>query len=252
MRTLNALLAFCFLFTDPLLAQQEESNKCTDIAYLRGGTILQGKVLEYNLDSNLVFTTWGGATMTIPAGAVLKVKQRCPRGKRLPQSYDFKEQGLYNATRVGTLVGQTYFGDNTTGFNFYHSIGWMFNRWVGAGIGGGVEMFNPEGGEPATYPVFAEVRGYLLAKNTTPFYALGGGWGFAGKNSNSSWGSADEWRGGWMAKAQLGYRLGNHFTAYGGLSFQKKTRVWNSTWGGEWGQDRILHKRLELGIGLLL
>ncbi len=252
MKTCFTLLIFNFLFAlTPLLAQQNSDN-CTDIVYLKGGSVLRGKIMEQTSDGYFVIATWSGVEMTFPTVNVRKVVQKCKEEKRPPKTYDFKEKGLYNATRLGTLIGQTYFGENSTGFTLHHTIGWMFNRWVGAGIGGGTEIYNPDSGEPATYPVFAEVRGYLQAKNATPFYALCGGWAFAGKNSSDEWGRIDDWKGGWLAKAQIGYRLGNHFTLHGGISFQKKTRTWDSTWGGERGTDRILNKRLELGLGVIL
>lgn len=190
--------------------------------------------------------------MTVPAVNVKNIKQRCKDGDKSAKPYDFKERGLYNATRFGTLAGQTYVGDNTVGFTLYHSVGWMFRRSIGAGVGVGAETYSPSSGEPATYPIFVEMRGYLLSKRVAPFYTIGGGWAFAGKNSNEQWGSTDSWKGGWIAKMQIGYRLGNYFTLHGGISLQKKTRTWNSVWGGEWGTDRILHKRLELGIGIIL
>lgn len=252
MKVLCSIFVFSLLFAvSPLLAQQNAGD-CTDIVYLDGGSVLRGKIVESDSAGNFVMTTWNGVKMTFPTTSVKKIVQHCKEEKRSPKIYDFNEHGLYNATRFGTLVGQTYYGENAVGYTIYHSVGWMFNRWVGAGIGGGAEIFNPDGNEVATYPLFAEVRGYFQAKNVTPFYTISGGWAFTGNNSESQWGYDENWKGGWLAKVQIGYRVGNHFTLHGGLSLQKKTRDWQSVWGGEWGQDRILHKRLELGIGLLL
>ncbi len=252
MKTLSTLLIFSLLlFAAPLFAQQNPGD-CTDIVHLKGGSVLKGTIVEQTPEGNIVIATWNGVNMTFPMDRVRKIVQKCKEEKGLPKPYDFKEKGLYNATRMGILAGQTYLGENTGGFTLYHSVGWMFRRWLGAGIGGGVEMFNTDGPEPATYPIFGEIRGYFQQKNVTPFYMVGGGWAFAGKNSNDQWGNIDSWEGGWTTKMQLGYRLGNHFTLYGGLCFQKKVRNWDSVWGGERGQDRILHKRLELGIGLIL
>jgi len=245
------LLVFSILTTTiPLLAQQ--NSECTDILHLRNGSVLRGKITAYTSGVGYEISTWSGLQMTVPEGSVRKIVQRCKDGKRGLKEYDFKEHGLYNATRLSVLAGQNYTGQNSPGYSLHHSVGWMFNRMLGVGIGGGVEIYNPDSGEPVTYPIFAEVRGYLQAKNVTPFFVLGGGWAFTGKNHQEPWSQIDEWNGGWHAKAQIGYRLGNHFTLFGGLNFQKKVRNWQSNWGGEWGKDRILHKRLELGIGIIL
>ena len=251
MRTLFTFSIFIFfLSAAPLFAQQ--NSDCTDILHLRNGSVLRGKITAYMQGVGYNITTWSGLQMTVPEGSVKKIVQRCKDEKRGLRDYDFKEQGLYNATRLSTLVGQNYSGQNSPGYSLHHSAGWMFSRMLGVGIGGGMEIFNVDSGEPVTYPVFAEMRGYLQAKNVTPFFVLGGGWAFTGKNSQSPWGQIENWSGGWHAKAQIGYRLGNHFTLFGGLNFQKKVRNWQSNWGGEWGKDRMLHKRLELGIGVIL
>lgn len=252
MKILFTLLVFNLIYIAvPLFAQQNPGD-CTDIVYLRNGSKLQGKIVEYNPDANLVMVTWSGVNMTVPAINVKRIVQRCKEDKRQRHLYDFKERGLYNATRLGVLAGETYYRENTNGYSLCHSIGWMFNRWIGAGIGGGMEIFDPGGYEATTYPIFAEVRGYLLAKNVSPFYTVGGGWAFTGKNGDQQQGFIEDWHGGWMAKIQLGYRLGNHFILHGGLSLQRKTRDWQSIWGGDQGEDRILHKRLELGVGVIL
>ncbi|MBV6438547.1 MAG: hypothetical protein EPGJADBJ_00171 [Saprospiraceae bacterium] len=252
MKAFRILLVFNLLLAFAPLPAQQNSGDCTDIVYLRNGSEFRGKIIEYAPGGNLVLVTWSGVNMTVPADNVKRIVQRCKEDKRQKGIYDFRERGLYNATRLGVLAGETYYRDNTSGYSLCHSLGWMFRRWMGAGIGGGVEIFDPGGYEAATYPIFAEVRGYLLAKNIAPFYTVGGGWAFTGKNGDEQQGFTEDWKGGWMTKIQFGYRLGNHFTLHGGLSLQKKIRNWQSVWGNDRGQDRILHKRLEVGIGVIL
>ncbi len=252
MKPLCILFAFFLALSGNRLYSQQGADNCTDIVYLRNGSVFRGKILELKPGGDIIMTTWSGVSMTLPESNVKRIVQRCREQKRARREYDFKEKGLYNATRLGVLTGQNFQGSNSTGYSIYHSTGWMFNRWIGAGLGAGVEIFNPDGLEATTYPIFAEARGYFRARNVTPFYSIGAGWAFAGKHSDSQWGYIDSWSGGWLAKAQIGYRIGNNLTLYGGLSLQKKTLDWRTTWGGEWGQDRILHKRLELGFGIIL
>lgn len=252
MKALHTLFLLMLLFGSMQSSAQETRENCTDVVYLRNGSVFRGKISEYKTGGEIVMTTWSGVTMTLPEANVKRIVQRCSSHKLQNKPYDFKEHGLYNATRLGLLIGKDYRSENATGFMLYHSTGWMFRRWIGAGVGAGVESYRPDGQDAVTYPVFAEIRGYFQAKNISPFYALGGGWGFAGNGSRDINGYTNDWSGGWMAKAQVGYRIGNNFVIYTGLSFQKKTRDWRSTWGGEWGTDRILHKRMELGLGIVL
>lgn len=251
MKALRTLITFSLTLSAAALFAQP-STDCVDIVRTRDGSVYRGKVTERTPGGNLVIVTWSGLVMTIPESRVKSLVQKCRDEKTARAPYSFREHGLYNATRLGVLAGQSYYGDNTVGFSLYHAAGWMFNRWIGAGLGAGMEIYQPDGYEAPTYPIFAEVRGYFQGKSVTPFYSVAGGWAFTGKNTGERSDRTDDWNGGWLGKIQIGYRLGNHLAVYGGLSLQRKTRNWESVWGGEFGQDRILHKRLELGIGLLL
>ncbi|MCB9306243.1 MAG: hypothetical protein H6565_06575 [Lewinellaceae bacterium] len=247
---LPLLLLVCI--TGTAQAQKKDTSNCVDVVYLRNGSVFRGQLLKLESGGDFSMITWNGVTITMPEQNIKRVVQRCKEGKLSLKPYDFKEKGLYNATRLGFLIGQDYFGENTKGYSIYHSVGWMLKRQVGIGVGVGVEVYNPDGVETNTYPIFVEARGYLKEKNVSPFYVVGAGWSLAGKNATSNSGYINEWSGGWLAKAQLGYRIGNNVCLYGGLSFQKKVRDWRANWGTEWGQDRILHKRFELGIGVII
>lgn len=251
MKTLRTLFVFNLLFAAVAVFAQQKTD-CVDIVRLRDGSEFRGRITAHTPGEGLTIVTWSGLTLQVAASSIKHIKQRC-KDTGLSKPYDFKERGLYNATRFATLVGDDYFGQNSKGFSLSHSTGWMFNRWLGVGIGAGVETYDPETSDIATYPIFAELRGYFFAKNVSPFYVVSGGWAFAGKNSNDNSNYIETSKGGWLAKAQLGYRFGNHFTLHCGLSLQKNTVDWQSFfWNGERGRDRILHKRLELGVGVLL
>lgn len=252
MKISRLFLVFILVFAGVRSYAQQNTDNCRDIVHLKNGSVFKGKITALQVGGDLVMTTWNGVTMTIPESNVKRIVQRCKESKAAARPYDFKERGLYNATRLGVLIGQNYFGENNTGFTLSHCTGWMFRRWLGAGIGAGVEVYSPDGLETTTYPVFAEVRGYLSARNVTPFYSISTGWAFAGSKDDPDQFITNKWSGGWMAKAQIGYRIGNNLTLFGGISLQRKVRNWRSDWGGEWGQDRMLHKRLELGFGLVI
>ncbi len=234
---------FLFLFLLPAvlgIAQQKEN--CRDVVRLRDGSVFRGKITDYQVGGELVMTTWSGAQVRLPASNVKKINQECNdekggRTPRLQRPYSFSGSGWYHASRVGVLVGQS-----GVGIGLQHSSGLKISRLLGVGIGVGIENFTPEDDDVTTYPVFGEVRGYFLASNISPFYALAAGWGFADKKLDEAVfnGFGQEWGGGWMAQGQLGYRIGNHFTVHVGLRFQHKTRTWQRGWGFEGPlQDRL-------------
>lgn len=249
------------LFGQPqiLLAQSSDLD-CQDIIRLQNGNTFRGQIEEINGEGQIiVFKTWNGIKFDLHREQIRKITQRCKEKKsvRMDQkAYDFQEKGWYHHTRAGLLVGQSYSGQNRQGVQLQHSSGKMFSRQFGLGLGAGVEAFSPEGNDVVSYPVFMEIKGFLRPKRISPFYSLSGGWAFPGrKTGDERWGYEDHWRGGWMAEAALGYRIGNHFTLQAGVRLQHKEREWQSNWG--WGADRqgvdqILHKRLILAVGLLL
>lgn len=251
------LLHILWLIPSFLLAQTPDEG-CIDIVYMRDGSLYRGQLLERPIDgSPWVIRTWSGITMQLPARMVRRVVQRCPdSGMRaaLPKIYHFRERGWYNATTIAAMAGQHWDNSTALGVSLHNSAGYAFSRPFAVGLGFGVDVFYPYQ-EPlniATYPVYAELRGYLMARRVTPFYAVGGGWGFAGRKTENRWGYQDDWQGGWFGQAMLGYRLGNHFTIQGGLHFQRQTRAWNSIWDLSYGEDRILYRRFVLGFGLLI
>ena len=254
MTILKHFVVIALLFSVETLLSQEQRTDCQDVVYLKGGSILRGKIQEYNAAGNLIMTSWSGAQMQVPSVNVKRVVQRCkgdekPRTSFSERPYTFQETGWYNATRFSVLSGES--GD---GVGLQHSFGKKTNRTLGIGAGLGIENFAPYEGAP-TYPVFAELRGYLSSKKISPFYALGAGYGFSKRvnNSETAWdGAAEKWRGGWMAQGQIGYRIGNHVMVHFGIRLQHKTRTWSYPWTQISGQDQILHKRLDIGIGLLL
>jgi hypothetical protein len=239
---------------------EQDTTGCRDVVHIRGGSVYRGKILSYRPDSLLVLRTWSGAVVHLPGKSVRRVVQKCPESRAESEkasTFEFREAGLYNATRAAVMPGQEHGGNNVFGFSLQHSIGWTVHRLLGVGVGAGVEIYDPGGTDVATYPVFAEVRGYWKPAFFTPFYTFAGGWAFPGRQPRQfdTWGGTgtdDSWQGGWMGKAQLGYRIGNHFTLYGGLSVQRKSHRWTIPWSGEARTERLLNKRLELGLGLLL
>ena len=241
----------------PLFLSAQKTDSCSDALHLRDGSRFLGQFTEITAGDTVVFQLRNGNILTVPHGKVRRIVQRCKDNSppaRLTKPYTFKTRGWYHHTRMALLPGQSFYGLNRLGVQLQHSSGFMFNRLTGAGIGSGIEFFDPNGNDAINYPLFAEIRGYLLAKQITPYYSVAGGWALAGRSTNVDNWNTNNWKGGWMAQADLGYRIGNHLTVHFGVRLQRKVREWTSIWGPDNGQgtDRILHKRFVIGLGLLL
>jgi hypothetical protein len=257
---MHKFLIFIALLLPSGLLAQDSLRRCRDVVRVRGGSVYTGRVLHHNDQGMLVIQTWSGTEARIPVSDVRRVVQRCDDdvARRMPlaqKPYAFPERGWYSATRAGVLVAS---GEGESGPGLQHSMGFRFNRWLSAGLGLGLENFSP-GNVSTTYPVFAEIRGYMLPRNLSPYYALGAGWGFSDRRNMSDFeGGVSRWEGGWMAQGELGYRVGNHFLMYLGLRFQRQYRHFENPWGwwsngnGDRGTERHLRKRLQIGIGILL
>ncbi len=247
----NTLLLL-FLFAASTVGFAQEKETCRDVVYMKDGSVFRGKISEYQQDGELIMVSWSGGALRLASKNVKKIEQKCRDEKHLfvpttERPYNFKETGWYHATRIATLGGWSGLG-----MSLQHSSGIQLNRMLGAGIGIGIENLTPWEDDVSTYPLFAEVRGYLAPKNITPFYALGLGWAFVGKEKDFDEWITEDWQGGLMAQAQIGYRIGNQFLLFTGLRLQRKTRNWTSWGGNTQGVDQILQKRFEFGLGILL
>lgn len=238
-------LLILFVFLAGSIAAQD-SLPCRDILWMRSGDRFQGKILSYQPNGEVHFQTWNGTDIWTRTESIRRITQHCGKTRR----YDFKERGWYHATRGSITFGRDYYGYTTGGLSLLHSSGYSLERRLGFGLGFGLENYAMSETGPASYPVFAEMRGYTRAHRVSPFYVVGVGGAFAG-NAEPGWNLENDWRGGWMALAQTGIRFGNHFTIHAGLRFQRMTNTWASG-NGNRGENRILYRRAELGIGILL
>ncbi|MBL7774645.1 MAG: hypothetical protein JNK89_01510, partial [Saprospiraceae bacterium] len=176
MKTFSCLLGLgLLLFGQPRLAFAQVADttgaNCQDIIRLQNGSIFKGRIEEIRDEGRiLMFRTWSGVLFDIHREQIRRITQRCKPGH---MDYRFRERGWYHHTRGGALIGQADYTEHRVGAQLQHSSGWMFNRLLGAGLGTGVEFFDPPGNDAVNYPVFAEVQGFLLKKTVTPFYSAG-------------------------------------------------------------------------------
>ena len=248
----NHLLILLMLAGGNLAAQPDSIRfLCKDIVKVMGNNRYVGTVTQIDSAGYLKITTWSGMLITLPRSIVTNIEQECvPRGKGghwRREHPPFRETGWYQHSRFVLASGQT-----GGGLFLQHSIGYRFSHWLHTGLGTGIENFSI-GEEPANYPLFLECRAFLLSGRISPFLAAGGGWSWMGKSEVNTWnGEMETWKGGPLGFVQAGYRFGNHLIVYFGVRVQRQQRNWEQPWGNWRGVDRIVKRRMEIGIGVYL
>jgi len=244
------LIIFCLLTTLSLFAQAKKMTHY-DVVYLKDGSEFRGELLEYQ-PSYVKLKALGEKELVFDQTDVEKVIQEPIQivNKRTKKPYAFKEQGWYQAIFASYTPGTAAWNDDyAEGFGFKGVVGKQWNRWIGTGIGVGIENYYPTQGE-TVYPLFLELRGYLTAQNVAPYYTLAGGYSFTIKNEEA--GITDA-KGGYLVHPAIGLRFGGsaktNFTLDAGIQVQKATFTRGNPWDTQ--EYRMLYKRLAIRVGML-
>jgi len=244
-----------------LLAQEPETPKL-DTIYLKSGGMMVGKMLRYNQKRGVVLEKKYGTYTIIAADNIRSISLHsgsASEGKakiKLPteKPYHFRETGFYFTTMGSMLNGIDPAGETETGFGLEATTGYMFHRLVGVGLGVGFDTYSIiNNNAPAIFPVSVEVRGYLMERNWSPYYALRAGYGFAAKDEERN---INEAEGGAMFHPAFGLRLGAredvNFAMDVGYRFQRATVERDvSAWRREIQEQRIWYKRLTVRFGII-
>jgi hypothetical protein len=247
------ILIICILFSGHIqVVFGQKDSDLVDIVWLRDGSRLSGTILRWELESGIEFQLATGATMIIPKKQILKVFQQMPlysseaqpEQQSVPhREYAFRERGWYHS--CSGFINAFGLG----GAGFHYSTGFRFKRTLSAGLGIGYES-NDLSNYRDIVPLFAEVRGFLLPKRITPYYALKAGHGFA--ILNTTYGDIDA-KGGIHLAAELGVRFGGrHVHYFAGAEYKIQDASYQSQWWWEGSStDHISYRRLELRTGIL-
>lgn len=216
------------------------------IVKLKDGSVLEGKLTEFK-DGEFIKMNIGDNLITIKYESIKSIKHK---NLDFARSYNFEEKGFYHHSSLGLMPGFLSARNLVLGLEMNHTSGYQFNRWIGAGLNLGINNFNPVSRE-IFYSLAGEARGYLLAKNISPYYVVKAGYGFINKGSNFI-----EASGGYFLNPGAGIRFGGsktaNFTAEIGLVFQKAYLKQESGW---WDRSilekRVRYQRFCMKIGML-
>ncbi len=233
-------------------AQGDEEELSSVVVKLNKGGIITGYLVKFEPGHSLWVKVERGDTLRIDDMWVRKIQYLDSR-KRFEKSrhvYAFKERGVYHASSVGLTPSTAAIEDGgLTGISLSTVFGYQHNRWLGTGIGSGIEFYHVDRGEMVV-PIFGEVRGYFLKDWSTPYFTIRGGYGIAIKNEDADIFDAG---GGWMFNPSFGWRLSgkkgmNLFMDFG-VQFQEASYEFRS--GSERSNVEIFYKRLNVRMGFL-
>lgn len=233
-------------------AQEGEGKLSSVVVKLNKGGIITGYLVKFEPGHALWVKTERGDTMRIDDMWVRKI-QYLDSNKRFQKSrhiYAFKERGVYHASSVGLTPSTAAIEDGgLTGVSLSTVFGYQHNRWLGTGIGSGIEFYHVDRGEMVV-PIFGEIRGYFLKDWSTPYFTIRGGYGLAIKNEEADIFDAG---GGWMFNPSFGWRLsgkkGMNLFMDLGVQFQEASYEFRS--GSERSNVEIFYKRLNVRMGFL-
>lgn len=255
----NWLLCCALLFSCQLFGQSNQELLRPDAVYLKNGSIFRGQIIFYEIGNELKLRIAPNNIMVIKARNIKKIVQEpTPAEKaaqlntpeKAPSIYAFRENGLHFATTIGYIGGNNQFGNYTDAFNVHFQGIYQHHRLIGTGIGIGVDFYNVNLG--SIIPIYGTVRGYLKAKNVSPYYQLAAGYGIPIDSESNSF---TESSGGYYLAPELGFRFGGsaetNMTVGLGLQWQQATYTQDFGDTISKNEDEYTFRRFNFKIGIL-
>ncbi|MDA9773661.1 hypothetical protein N9B82_01780 [Saprospiraceae bacterium] len=236
-RGLILILVLSFSFSG-VFAQNEDKNLET-IVVLKSGSRIVGTLISYDPNEETVLKI-GENLITLPAESIKKVVM--PASKKRVNINRIQTKKVYHRTNMGLLSNA-----NGNGITLNYSALYQHSRWLGVGLGTGIDNYYFSSGRNV-YPLFIELKSYLVDGNASPYVSIKSGYGFIATNENES---QTNTKGGMIINPNFGYRLGSTgmiVDIYIGLRFQSAEYDTNNGWNVS--HQEIQWNRVETGIGI--
>lgn len=263
-------------FRLPPTSSPEKNIAVEDVVLLKNGSVFRGEILEYEKGGQLELNLYTGDKLLLEDAAIQQIIQESLNqpskvtelfyipevgGSQAPYIQEdiaklainpnaFQELGLYHVIYLGLLNTQSE-DDFRPGVNVNYNIGYLFNRWLGVGVGTGFDSYDMVDNEHLV-PIYGEVRGYLFQGYNSPYYVVAAGYGIALKNEQNQIFDAE---GGFLMRPAIGMRFGGgsgaNIVADIGYQSQKATFSQRNLFNGEIEIRRFTYQRLSLRVGFV-
>lgn len=209
------------------------------IVVMKSGTRLQGKLLSYDPNTEVILEVLGNE-LKLPSSRVKKIVM--PTSSRRVNINRIQTKKIYHRTNMGLLSNA-----NGNGISLNYSALYQHNRWLAVGLGAGIDNYYFKRGRNV-YPIFTEIKSYLVDGNSSPYVSLKSGYGFIPTNEDEN---QTNTKGGMIFNPTFGYRLGSSgvfMDFYIGLRFQSAEYESNTGWSKS--HQEIQWNRIETGFGV--
>lgn len=172
---------------------------------LKNGLKIKGAIVRSFDDKSLEIDIYGSEPVLIRFDHIKRISFRDYGSITNDFENNLNVQpGLQTKSFFHEIRGGLLFGEENVSGTIHTINGYQFNRYLGTGLGLGVNKY----GNYITMPIYASVKGFLFDKVISPFYFGDIGYGFAWKtNKNDNVFELDNVQGGYYWQLGLGYQF---------------------------------------------
>lgn len=192
---------FFLIDSNPVCSQEGKQVKVV----LKNGLKIKGAIIKSFDEDRLEIDLLGADPIQIKYDHIKKINFN--NYGRLDEGISDKiatPPGLQTKSYFHEIRGSVLFGEENVGAAIHTINGYQFNQYLGAGLGLGVNKY----GNYLAMPIYANVKGYILDQQITPFYFGDIGYGFAwNTDKNEEVFELDNVTGGLYWQLGLGYQF---------------------------------------------
>lgn len=254
--TIHLLLALiiCVLIKPSAFSQAGgDFDKASSMVtvHLKNGSVVEGKIIEWAYGDFINLEMPWGSELKLEDQHIKKIIQHGIQVKDI-KPYNFANRQLYFTARAQAILpNDGNRGHGVFGFGLSASAGYRFNRLLSIGGGFGFDRYLWDSGEDIV-SIFSELSGYFNPTNTSLFYNLQMGYGFASPNNRYL---LSEAKGGILTYPSIGIRFGSDNvkkTFDIGYKFQNAEFTYRDPWTSDRRSEQdVLFKRLTVRFGVI-
>lgn len=234
-----------------------------DVVYLQNGSIIRGKILEFEPKGKLKVEIAGGTILVYEADDIVRIEKQDLQQAKISETIKDSEtfishrppnKGMYNSIMGGTLLKLDINKLPIPGVSLKYTAGYNFHHFIG--IGGGLGIMSLEG--HAVLPIYANIRSYFLKTSASPFVDMNVGYGFILPSSGDPLnpiGANVGINGGLYLRPSIGVRFPSnrrtHVTLDFGYVIQFKQNSYLD-WNGNQAIEQQMLNSISLRIGITL